>query len=156
MDEKKLEDIADRMHIFLPFFYRKVMAWHKNAEGFNPGHYMIMGTLMKAGPMSMSDLGRRICSSKPGVTFLTDRLIEEGLLERTYDENDRRVIHVSLTGKGKAFMSKHRIEEKEEMKKNLSKLSDDDLEALCESLNKLREIFIKVCEEDKNVKQESG
>ncbi len=154
MDDKKLGDIVDRLQVFLPFFYRKVLAWHKNSEGYNPGHYMVMGILMHKGPMSMSELGRKICASKPGTTFLTDRLIEDGKLERTYDSSDRRIINVSLTEKGKAFMRTHRIEEKEEMKKNFSKISDEDLEELCASLNKIREIFMKVCEEDKNAKQE--
>ena len=148
MDDKKLEDIADRLHLFLPFFYRKVLTWHKNSEGFNPAHYMIMGILMSEDSMSMSELGRRICMSKPGMTFLTDRLISDGKLERTDDPKDRRIINVSLTQDGKAFMRKHRIEEREEMKNNLSKLSDDDLEALCASLDKIKEIVTKICEEE--------
>ena len=148
MDDQKLEDIADRLHLFLPYFYRKVMAWHKNSEGMNPGHYMIMGTLTHTGSMSMSELGRKICVSKPGMTFLTDRLINDGKLERTYDTNDRRIINLSLTQDGKDFMRKHRIEEKDEIKKNLSKLSDAELDTLCESLGKIREIFMKVCEEE--------
>lgn len=152
MDEKKLEDIADRLHMFLPFFYRKVTAWHKNTEGLNPGHYMIMGILLRKGSMSMSELGRNICVSKPGATFLIDRLINDGKLERTYDANDRRIINISLTEAGKAFMLKHRVEEKEEIKKNLSKLSDGDLEALCASLDKVREIFMRVCGEEENAK----
>jgi DNA-binding MarR family transcriptional regulator len=148
MDEKKLEDISDRLHLFLPFFYRKVMAWHKNVEGLSPAHYMIMGNLMRTGSMSMSELGRKICISKPGMTFLTDRLINDGKLERSYDVNDRRIINLSLTENGKEFMRKHRIEEKEEIKKNLSKLSDSELNTLCESLGSIREIFMKVCEEE--------
>jgi DNA-binding MarR family transcriptional regulator len=148
MDEKKLEDIADRLHLFLPYFYRKVVAWHKNSDGFNLGHYMIMGILMHTSSMSMSELGRKICISKPGMTFLTDRLINDGKLERAYDVNDRRIINISLTKEGKSFMRKHRIEEKEEIKKNLSKLSDDELDVLCESLDKVREIITKVCEEE--------
>lgn len=148
MDDQKLEDIADRLHLFLPYFYRKVMAWHKNSDGLSTGHYMILGILMHTGSMSMSELGRKICISKPGMTFLTDRLISDGKLERTYDPNDRRIINLSLTQDGKAFMRKHRIEEKEEIKKNLSKLSDAELDTLCESLGKIREIFTKVCEEE--------
>ena len=148
MDDKKLEDIADRLHLFLPFFYRKVMTWHKNSDGLNAVHYMIMGILMSEDSMSMSELGRRICMSKPGMTFVTDRLINDGKLERTDDPKDRRIINVSLTQDGKAFMRKHRIEEKEEMKKNLSKLGDDDLEALCASLDKIKEIVTKICEEE--------
>ena len=124
------------------------MTWHKNSEGLNPGHYMIMAILMSEESMSMSELGRRICMSKPGMTFLTDRLISDGKLERTDDPRDRRIINVSLTQDGKAFMRKHRIEEREEMKNNLSKLSDDDLEVLCASLDKIKEIVTKICEEE--------
>jgi len=82
------------------------------------------------------------------MTFLTDRLINDGKLERTYDVNDRRIINLSLTEEGKAFMRKHRIDEKEEIKKNLSKLSDKELVVLCESLGNIKEIFMKVCAEE--------
>ena len=144
MDDKKLGEVADRLHMFLPLLYKKVMAWHKNSEGLNPGHYMIMGSLMTSGPMSMSDLGRRIYASKPGMTFLTDRLIKEGLLERKDDEKDRRIINVSLTAKGVDYMKKHREEEKGEIKKNLAVLSDDDLDVLCASLDTVKNIISKV------------
>ena len=116
MDDEKLGELADQLHLFLPLFYKKVMAWHKDSEGLNPGHYIILGTLMNCGSMSMSDLGRRVCASKPGMTFLTERLIKEGKLERKYDEKDRRIIHVSLTTEGIAFMKKHREEGKRENK----------------------------------------
>ena len=144
MDDEKLGEVADRLHMFLPVFYKKVMAWHKDSEGLNPGHYMILGTLMNCGSMSMSDLGRRICASKPGMTFLTDRLINEGKLERKYDEKDRRIVYVSLTDAGKDFMKKHREEEKEEIKKNLSKLGDEDIEVLCDSFDRIKEIISKL------------
>ncbi len=144
MDDAKLGEVADQLHMFLPFFYRKVMAWHKCSEGLNPGHYMILGTLMTSGSLSMSDLGKRICSSKPGTTFLTDRLINEGMLERKYDEKDRRIVYVSLTRAGKDFMKRHREAEKEETKKNLTKLSDEDIEGLCDSLDRIKEIISKL------------
>jgi DNA-binding MarR family transcriptional regulator len=149
MDEKKLDKVADRLHLFLPLFYKKILSWHKNTEGYNPAHYMVMGLLMNLGPMSMTDLSRKICSSKPGVTNLTDRLITDGKLAREYDVNDRRVIYVSVTEAGREFMRKHRMEEKEEIKKNLSTLSDGDLEVMCESLDNLREIITR-CSEVKN------
>lgn len=154
MDDEKLGEFADQLHIFLPIFYRKVMAWHKDSEGLNPGHYMLLGTLMSRDSMSMSELGKRICASKPGMTFLIDRLIKEGKLERKYDVNDRRIIHVSLTAEGIAFMNEHRKEEKENIKKNLSKLSDEDLEALWASLETIKGIMSKANGLEENAKQE--
>lgn len=153
MDERKLEKISERLSLFLPFFYRKVLAWHKNSEGLNPGHYMMLGMLMREGSMSMSDLSRRTCVCKSGVTFLADRLIECGMIERAYDPDDRRIINVSLTEKGTAFLKKHRAEETEAIARNLSNLSDEEVDDLCAALDRVRELIIKACEVDKDVQQ---
>ena len=43
---------------------------------------------------------------EPDITRLFDRLVREKLVERTRGEDDRRVVWVSLTPKGKALVNK--------------------------------------------------
>jgi DNA-binding MarR family transcriptional regulator len=55
-----------------------------------------------AGRLTMRDLGRAVVISKSGLTGLVDRMEREGLVERTGDPGDRRVVHITLTAAGAA------------------------------------------------------
>jgi MarR family transcriptional regulator, organic hydroperoxide resistance regulator len=53
------------------------------------------------GPMSMSELGRRLGVSGPTMTGVIDRLEKQSLVVRQRDEDDRRVVRLSLTAAGR-------------------------------------------------------
>jgi DNA-binding HxlR family transcriptional regulator len=48
----------------------------------------------------MRDLGRGVVISKSGLTGLVDRMEREGLVQRSGDPGDRRIVHVTLTPEG--------------------------------------------------------
>ena len=50
--------------------------------------------------LTMSDLGRAVVISKSGLTGLVDRMQRAGLVERSGDPDDRRIVHVTLTPAG--------------------------------------------------------
>ncbi|MBL8305996.1 MAG: MarR family transcriptional regulator, partial [Rubrivivax sp.] len=51
--------------------------------------------------MKMRELSRRLMVTGGNVTGLTDRLVEEGLVRRREDPNDRRATSVALTAEGR-------------------------------------------------------
>ncbi|MFE5328595.1 MarR family winged helix-turn-helix transcriptional regulator [Embleya sp. NPDC056575] len=53
-----------------------------------------------AEPLGMRELGRRMCCEPPNVTFVVDRLVERGLVERRPHPNDRRAKLIALTPEG--------------------------------------------------------
>jgi DNA-binding MarR family transcriptional regulator len=52
-------------------------------------------------PLRMSELAGRVLISRPSTSRVADRLVLQGWLERWHDEDDRRVVLVSLTSEGK-------------------------------------------------------
>lgn len=52
--------------------------------------------------LKMRDLSRLLMVTGGNITGLTDRLVDEGLIERRDDPRDRRAFSVCLTPKGKA------------------------------------------------------
>lgn len=50
-----------------------------------------------------SDLARELMTDTGAMTRMLDRLEDKGFVERSRDAGDRRVVQVSLTGKGKAM-----------------------------------------------------
>jgi DNA-binding MarR family transcriptional regulator len=51
-----------------------------------------------------SELGRQLAVPGPDVTRMMDRLDSAGLVARSRDENDRRVVHTVLTDKGRELL----------------------------------------------------
>jgi DNA-binding MarR family transcriptional regulator len=56
-----------------------------------------------------------------------DRLVEQGLLTRTPDPNDRRISWLRLTDKGKILINDLREGRAKEMHKILDKLTEEEL-----------------------------
>ncbi len=63
--------------------------------------------------MRMTDISRSLAISKPAATQAVNRMVEQGLVERVSDENDRRVVYIQATQEG-------RKEFEEELEKILS------------------------------------
>jgi DNA-binding MarR family transcriptional regulator len=66
----------------------------------------VLGHLAAArGELRMTDLATRAFSSRSGMTRRVDRLVEEGLVERTSADGDARGVAVALTEAGLGRLS---------------------------------------------------
>ncbi len=64
--------------------------------------YDVLYTLSKCdSPQRLSDLGRHVLLSQPGLSRLVDRLVDRGLVSRCADPADARASHLSLTEQGR-------------------------------------------------------
>jgi DNA-binding MarR family transcriptional regulator len=89
----------------------------------------------------VSEIGRKVCISKSNMTSLIDKLVEEGLVERSPYKNDRRVINISITEKGHEQLWSWRKHQNKQIRRKLSSLSNEDLEELYESLETLKKSY---------------
>jgi len=63
--------------------------------------YDVLYTLAKhPGPIRMGELGGSVLLSQPGLSRLVDRLVQRGLVRRSADPADRRIVLVCLTQAG--------------------------------------------------------
>jgi hypothetical protein len=60
--------------------------------------------LRENGPLRAGDLARQLNMTTPGQTRLVDSLIQHGLVARTRDPFNRRMVVVALTPKGEAWI----------------------------------------------------
>lgn len=60
----------------------------------------------RAGAMTMSRLGSLLQVHATTVTSAVERLVQQGYVERTRSETDRRVIHASLTPEGRRVVER--------------------------------------------------
>lgn len=142
------QDIQDKAAEYLlalmPFYHKHIVRTGYGITGMQAAQYRVLGVLMKAGTLPMSEIGRRLYISKPYMTALIDTLIKEGLVERTPDLADRRVINISITEQGKKHLKQSITLYKNDLKDLLSTLDEHDLEELCSSLESLKAILGKI------------
>ena len=106
------------------------------AHGLNPGAMNALLFLQPGEPCSMRTLADAWKCDASNVTWLVDRLEEQGLAERRAYPTDRRVRTVALTRKGTRVRAQ--IESKLfEAPDSVRKLSAHDLETLAKILRKL-------------------
>jgi DNA-binding MarR family transcriptional regulator len=65
-----------------------------------------LGTLSREGPSRLTALATRQGVTQPAMTQLIARLQESGLVRREPDPADGRVVQVSITAEGKAFLAR--------------------------------------------------
>jgi MarR family 2-MHQ and catechol resistance regulon transcriptional repressor len=146
MDEERLNQMVDDIYLFFPLFRKKLFKHKKNLKQNRMSHsyYHILKVLKKCGELPMSEIGRMVYISKSNMTSLIDNLVANNLAERLPHKNDRRVINIALTEEGNELLNEWRKHSNNEIKMNLSTLSNEDLKKFSDSVKNLKEILNKM------------
>jgi DNA-binding MarR family transcriptional regulator len=97
----------------------------------------VVKMLEPVGKLSLSELSWRIRARNSTVTGIIDRMEREGLVERRRSEDDRRVIHITLTKKGQRLAGEIPVEPVQIFRQILGELSPRDASELSRILNRL-------------------
>ncbi|CAM3260663.1 MarR family transcriptional regulator [Filibacter tadaridae] len=100
------------------------------AKTFPGSQSRIMYLLEQNGPRKMSELANSIHITAGAITTASNLLIENGYITRLRNEQDRRVVHLDLTDKGKTTLNELQNEGREIMKLIFHDISDADLERM--------------------------
>lgn len=93
--------------------------------------------------LRMKYLSRYLMVTGGNITGLTDQLVEEGLVKRMNDLEDRRALIVQMTPKGKKWFEKVAVEHEKWLDELLGRLDSGEMESLYNSLGKLRVMLSK-------------
>ncbi|PIR17983.1 MAG: MarR family transcriptional regulator, partial [Elusimicrobia bacterium CG11_big_fil_rev_8_21_14_0_20_64_6] len=72
--------------------------------GLTHSQFGVLEALLHLGPLCAKDLARKILRSKGNLTLVVENLEKAGLVARTRREDDRRVLTVELTAKGRRLV----------------------------------------------------
>ena len=112
---------------------RALSPWHLTVPQAS-----VLALLAEAGrPLPVSRLARLLLQESPSVTSLVDRMCDSGLVERTKDNHDRRVVLVKLTGKGRKMHDTLRATAAASSDEMFGVLSTDERATLKDLLQKL-------------------
>lgn len=105
--------------------------WKKIYDQTFPGSQSnIMYLLEQSGPKKMSELADSLYITAGAVTTASDHLINHGYISRVRDENDRRVVRLELTKKGRETLIALQNEGRKIMKSIFNDISDTELDMM--------------------------
>lgn len=101
--------------------------------------YDVLYTLSKCRePISIGELHQHVLLSQPALSRMVDRLAERGLIQRSADPGDGRIVRLSLTGTGldtqRQIGRQHARSVTHAVTSNLSTEELGQLETLCRKL----------------------
>ncbi|UTB31750.1 MAG: MarR family transcriptional regulator [Methanobacterium sp. ERen5] len=94
--------------------------------------------------LSISEIGKILLLSRPNMTAHLDKLVAEGMVERIPDETDRRVINIGITIKGLNYIKISRTWVKNNIKKTLMVLNDEELVELDHCTETIKSKILKM------------
>lgn len=106
-------------------------------HGMTLAEFGVLEALLHKGPLLLGDLQRKILISSGGVTYVVDRLVERGLVERRPHLEDRRACFAALTSDGEKVMKRVFPEHKACLEEVLSGLDREQQQQATELLKTL-------------------
>lgn len=124
-------------------------------SGWSMSQLSTLMIIYKKGPCAVSDIGDALGVSYPAVSQMLDRLVQEELIFRTEDPDDRRVKQIKLTDKGQQKLKDNLHAHHAWLKDLAEDLSQSEKEQISKALNILIE-KTKKSEQRSNSEHESN
>jgi DNA-binding MarR family transcriptional regulator len=102
-DTETASEIIDTLAPLLAH-HRRRWAARCQAHGLSIIGFQVLALLEMHDAMPMSRLAEELDVALPNATGIVKRMAERGLVERTHDEEDRRVVRVGLTDGGRQLI----------------------------------------------------
>jgi MarR family 2-MHQ and catechol resistance regulon transcriptional repressor len=108
-------------------------------EGLTLTQFGVMEALLHLGPMCQSEIGAKLLRSGGNITLVIDNLEKQSLVQRQRAAQDRRMVIVSLTEKGRQLINRIFPQHLKSIVRELNVLApeeQDELGKLCRKLGK--------------------
>ena len=112
------------------------------------GQTSALATIVKCGPMTLGDVAARERIAPPSVTKAVEQLVARGLVSRTPDATDRRVVLVEATTDGQRFLEANRARRSEWLAHQLEQLDTAEVAQLGALLDVLEHLVEVATSED--------
>ncbi len=125
----------------------------KNEDIINPNDLLIIGMMFhdeidrEGFGVRMSDISRCLMVSKPAATQAINQLVDQGMIERFSDPNDRRVVMIRPTEKGRVCFEEEVERRMDAIDKAVMRIGEDNAEKLTELLGVFVETVYNEVEE---------
>ncbi|MDA5836317.1 MarR family transcriptional regulator [Listeria monocytogenes] len=137
--DKILDEILDS--IYLAKDITKVFPTFP--ENIRTSHIYVLYTHYQLGREArVSDIANKILITLPNITKLVNELETKGLVQKTPDKMDKRVILVKMTDEGYNLLDKYYLKYKRKIAEQLEKVDSKKYELMIDSIKELNTVFI--------------
>ncbi len=132
---------------------RTVSAYNIISKSINPANLYnieltssqikVLATFVERDCYSMTELSQMLSVTLPTMTAMVDRLMQNGMVKRHRNENDRRVVLVKLTPEGKKVIDTIMTIRKQEIEKLFQMLSPQEVALFVDSIEQVAQLLKK-------------
>lgn len=143
-----LDKVVDDFMVLLGYMrtYYLRPAEHLTRMRIGHIHMHALSLIAKRGSCTMRELATELMVSKQQLTQLVDRMVEAGQVVRKSDENDRRLVLIELSDKGRTMFKEMGAGLRKNFREKLDKIPDSELEELEAMLPRIHIILQKANE----------
>ncbi len=143
-ESEKHADVASMLSI-LPQLHGLVMSCADLKEhGFTKSQLLVFAALAHRGKLNMSRVASYLSSSKEQATRAVAQLVEEGYVYREHNEDNRTMVDIRLTDKGRVLLDGWRTDLLERLAARLDAgLTEAERGELAQSLRRVTELLDK-------------
>lgn len=131
-------EIAGRLRLSVTRLARLMR--QETGTGLSPTLLAALATIEAAGPLTLGDLASREQVAPPTITKAVSGLEEQGLVSRTADAADRRVVRVQVTAEGRRLLAAARTRKNAWLARRLRDLDPAARAALTAALDALEHL----------------
>jgi len=146
VDEEKLSEILDGLLILYQLIQKNIFKPNPIGNGIKMSftiHFILL-TLKSVNKLPISETGKLMCIKKQNMTYIADKLVENGLIRRVPDINDRRVINITITDKGIEYVDEWQKNRIDRMRQDFTCFDDEDLKKLNKSVDNLKYVLSQI------------
>jgi DNA-binding MarR family transcriptional regulator len=105
---------------------------------YMPGNeFAVLKALYDNSPLMASEIAAEIKVSSSHITAVTDRLVKKNLIVRTRSEEDRRIVNLEITEKGKSVAQKMEDIKHQYFTEKFDRLTSEEMKMMNFLFNKL-------------------
>nr|WP_251025732.1 MarR family transcriptional regulator [Bacillus sp. ISL-47] len=108
----------------------------------NDQHYTLR-YINQVGSCTSSELAEVFDVKKSAITAMITRMWEKGLIQRTRDENDRRVVYLTLTEKGNELYAEAEEKIHKLVESLITRFDQTEIQQFIETFEKLNKVLLE-------------
>ncbi|WP_232436761.1 MarR family winged helix-turn-helix transcriptional regulator [Paenibacillus senegalimassiliensis] len=109
---------------------------HHQELGLTGPQFQMLALIARKKVCNVSYLADKLEVKPSAITVMIDRLVQNGYVNRRHDEQDRRAVLLSVTERGSEVLEEAKKKSREALKRHLSVLTEQELEAMITILEK--------------------
>jgi DNA-binding MarR family transcriptional regulator len=145
MCERNIKDLVDR-YIDVSFSVNtkaETLVKEQIGSDLTSDQHYTLRYINRVGSCTSTELAEVFEVKKSAITAIITRMWEKGLIQRTRDEDDRRVVYLTLTDKGNELFNKTEQRIHKLVESFIEKFDPKEIQQFIETFEKLNQVLIE-------------